>query len=316
MTETSGSTSTPAASEPDSSSAARPRVDASKTPLFELLSGLTTGQWWKLGGTLFVIAIAVFGAGKWYEGLRRDAAITAAVAPKDEQIEHLSAVIKDGESAIKEREADIRGRDTSIAAYRSEIEMLGSRLTAAKGFIAFADKYLTYLASKDDAARKIFAGHICKLYRDSQQAEISGVTMNTSSVARTLADVTAPGSRELLIAAGYNSGLIDELIELKARGIQRNLPNISNEVGYEVAPIQPVTRSVQVSPGLQVPRITPQAGPDPQRVAAEVTKRLSETTPGQLVKVVTFHIEGRDYIYTMPPEIAGWVHNNPDCIIH
>lgn len=270
------------------SPAATTRVDPSQVPLVDIVRGLTTGQAWKLGGTLVAIVVAAVAGGKWIEGWQRERAIAAVVKPKDEKIAELSGRI--GEL------------DASIIVGKNEIETLGNRLADATRFIAFTNKYITYLSSGEEPARSIFADHVCMLYRESQQAEL-GVSMNTSTVARTLENIRAPGSRGLLIAAGLDPDLIDELIELQTNGIQRSLPNISRIVGYGVAP--------------SVARVTPFNGqpvnnPTAQRVAADVRKTLSGQS-GQLVKVVTFHVEGRDYSYTMPPEIAGLVHNNPDC---
>lgn len=172
-------------------------------------------------------------------------------------------------------------------------------------FIAFADKYVTYLSSGEEPARSILADHVCMLYRESQQADV-GVVTSTSTVARTLLNIRAPASRELLIAAGLDPVLIDELIELQTNGIRRNLPNVSRIVGYSVAP--------------SLTSVSPLDGRLPnnlaaQKVTADVTKKLSRQS-GQLVKVVTFKVDGRDYSYTMPPEIAGLVHKNPACRLH
>ncbi|MBY5868403.1 hypothetical protein [Rhizobium leguminosarum] len=282
-------------STPDPTAAVEP--DPSAIPLATLLGRLTTGQAWKLGATVIGVLLAAAAIGSRIENWQRDKAVTQAVAPKVQEIAGLSS--KNVELA---NEVDVL--KSSIAAQQDEVRALDARITNAQRFIIFADKYLTYLSTNEDPARSIFADHVCMLYRQSQQAEVDGVSMDTTSVARTLSNPSAPGAKELLITSGLSPTLVDELIELHARGIQRSLPSISKEVGYAVAP------TPQVSP---FPRISNPA--TPQRVIAEVTKSLSANL-GQLVKVVTFHLNGRDYRYTMPPEIAGLVHNNPTCRLH
>ena len=192
-----------------------------------------------------------------------------------------------------------------------ENENLKVRLADAKRFIAFADKYITYLSSGEDPARSIFADHVCMLYRQSQQADV-GLTMNTTTVFETLGNARAPGSRDALVAMGLNPALVDEIIELQTIGIGRSLPNISSTVGYNVEPSVTRVSPINVNPGQ---RSIPANDPRAQNIATDVMKRLSGES-GQLVKVVTFHLEGREYSYTMPPEIAGLVHKNPDCRVH
>ncbi|NKL33646.1 hypothetical protein GFL49_07380 [Rhizobium leguminosarum bv. viciae] len=271
--------------------------DPSAIPLATLLGRLTTSQAWKLGATVIGVLLAAAAAGNRIESWQRDKAVTDAVAPKVQEIAGLS-------SKNVELAKEIDALKASVSAQQDEVRALDARITNAQRFIIFADKYLTYLSTDEDPARSIFADHVCMLYRQSQQADVDGLSMGTTSVARTLSNPSAPDAKELLIASGLSPTLVDELIELDARGIQRSLPSISKEVGYRVAPMP------QVSPFPRPPNpvIT-------QRVIADVTKRLSANA-GQLVKVVTFHLNGRDYSYRMPPEIAGLVHNNPTCRLH
>ncbi|MGO8468351.1 hypothetical protein AB9F45_27710 [Rhizobium leguminosarum] len=283
-------------STPDPTATVEP--DPSAIPLATLLGRLTTGQAWKLGGTVIGVLLAAAAAGNRIESWQRDKAVTEAVAPKVQEIAGLS-------SRNVELAKEVDALKASITAQQDEVRTLDTRITNAQRFIIFADKYLTFLSTNEDPARSIFADHVCMLYRQSQQADVDGLSMDTSSVARTLSDPSAPGAKELLIASGLSPTLVDELIELDARGIQRSLPSISKEVGYAVAPTPRVSPFPQVSP----------RPPSPQRVVADVTKRLSANA-GQLVKVVTFHLNGKDYKYTMPPEIAGLVHDNPACRLH
>ncbi len=176
-------------------------ADPSKVPLIDIVRGLTTGQAWKLGGTFVAIMISAAVAGKWIEGWQREKAISAAVAPKDKEITELSSKVASLSGSIDELKA-------SISESRNEIQELATRLVDAKRFIAFADKYLTYLSTNDDPARSILADHVCMLYRESQQAEI-GVSTSTASVARILQDASGPSSRNVLVAAGYDTPFID-----------------------------------------------------------------------------------------------------------
>lgn len=246
-------------------------IDPGKVPLADIVRGLTPGQAWKLGGTAVAIIVAAAAVGHRVEGWQRETAISAIVAPKEEKIAALSGRIEKLESAIIED--------------KNEIRMLSVDLVDAKRFIAFSDKYLTYLSSGENPALSIFADHVCMLYRESQQAEI-GVSISTANVAKTLATIPASDSKDLLIAAGFAPDLIDELIELQTKGIQRDLPNISKTVGYSVSPSH-VTRVGPFTTG----SANNQAA---QNVAADVTRRLSAQS-GQLVKLVTFRFGGKNY---------------------
>lgn len=280
-------------SPPDPTPNPAAQVDPSKVPLSQIVRGLTAGQAWKLGGTVLAIVLAVAAAGRWVEGWQRDQAVADAIAPKNAQISELSGKVDQLEGAI------------SAAAAANED--LDARLADTKRFIAFADKYITYLQSEHDPARSIFADHVCMLYRESQEADI-GVNVDRTSLDDVMRAVRGPQTRDWLVALGISQALADEIVELNTVGIRRALPNISRTVNRSVEPAS----VARVAPFNVNPRPISASDPRAQQIAADVAKRLSGQA-GELIKVVSFQVEGRTYSYTMPPEIAGIVHNKAEC---
>ncbi|MFC0200069.1 hypothetical protein [Paracoccus rhizosphaerae] len=261
-------------------------ADPATMPLVDILRGFTTKEVLAVGTVLVTIITASAGTGAWYEGRLREEAVATAEKAKDLEIGKLTDQLGELVPAFDSLSQDHRATKATLA--------------DARRFIAFADKYITYLVSENEPALGILGDHVCMLYRQSQEQDV-GITIDTTTIAGALNNRSGPELRQELIAMGIDPELANEIAEVHAVGVQRNLPNVSRLVGYSVAP------SSVVSPFNGKDLIT-----DPRRVKADVMKRLSGR-PGELVKIVSFHVGNKVYSYTMPSGIARYVHEKPDC---
>lgn len=268
---------------------------ASEISLFALFKSMSAGEWAALIAILITVGGTAVGAGSWLEQQQRIAAVEQATTPLKAEIEGLKASNASLNATQFRLEAANRAMD-------SQLKLFAVNVQYAESFATFAENYINYLAGGGEPAKLIFIDYVCSLYRESQE---KGRNIEfTASSFREIVGGSLNASLEELEASGFNAQLAAELRELQARGLIRFLPEVSRQLGREIAPLPFPTTSP-----LTFPTARRLSNPDKEAIISGVSKSV-DAREGRMIKTVTF--PGRSP-FVLPQEIALAVHSDRNC---
>lgn len=193
------------------------KPDPAKSPLWEIVQSLNTKQVLSICGFVVATFAAGFGLSEWLGGIRHQQEIyrleNDLAAAKGQVVSAEAAT-----AAVRDKLDEANGRVDEIAQRSAElIERADHKARAYRAKGEFLTRYLAYLESPEPggAMFKIFADHVCELWKGTQRDVLDLETRRTINFSIQRSDFIPPEVANALKEVGITREMLNEYKRLE-----------------------------------------------------------------------------------------------------